>query len=359
VERRIFVVAVVALGASLAGCFGAGARSDWAYEAVGLDATYDDGLRGRGVVVAVIDTGINLGHPSLEHLKDGDEGDGEVIAFKDFYTGKEGVGEAIDPAGHGSHVASIIAARGSGFMDRLVYNADLLGGAPGVQLVIARVCNESCKTDAIDDAVDWAVVQGAKVISMSLGGTSGLPPAVDDLLQSEIEASVNAAIDRGVVVIASAGNNGPDNEDVSSPANIPGVLAVGAVDGDLAVWEESSRGDDVPCRPGGGLFEGRSTSRCYPSKKPEIVAPGVDILGAWSGDSYVRATGTSQATPFVTSAVAVMLEGRTPLTDREDVLAVKRVLVDTASPLPGQGKPHDAAAGYGLLQADRAVAAYR
>ena len=142
---------------------------------------------------------------------------------------------------------------------------------------------------------------------------------------------------------------------------------MGAVDEAGRVASFSSRGDDAnnPCRnlPLPGPLGGR----CHPNQKPEIVAPGVEVLSAWSGggednpcsgEDYCVASGTSQATPFVTAAVALILEGRPDLPNRAAVLHLKQVLVDSARPVPGQVEPHDEAAGYGLLQAESALRAY-
>jgi serine protease AprX len=280
------------------------------------------------------------------------------VAFRDFLGTAQGASAAFDDDGHGTHVAGIITARGASGLDKLG-GIDLKGGAPDALLISARVCSQdSCDASALAPAIKWAVAQGADVISLSLGGEFGLR---DALQERGIEQAVQAAIDSGVVVIASAGNKGPDNSDVESPANILEVIAVGAVDEDGRVAGFSSRGDDDgnPCRnlplPG---VPSSLTGRCHPHQKPELVAPGVGILSAWTGDSFVRADGTSQATPFVTAAVALILEGRPDLPDRAAVLHLKQVLVDTAQPVPGQAEPHDEAAGYGLLQAETALRAY-
>jgi serine protease AprX len=99
--------------------------------------------------------------------------------------------------------------------------------------------------------------------------------------------------------------------------------------------------------------------RCDPDKKPELVAPGVEVLSAWTEGNYVRATGTSQACPFVTSTVALLLEGRPDLTSRSEVERLKEVLEQTALHVGGQKTPHDDAAGYGIVQAKAAYDAYR
>ena len=155
--------------------------------------------------------------------------------------------------------------------------------------------------------------------------------------------------------VAAAGNEQDDGAtDVAFPATIEGVLAVGAIDKAGRVAGFSNHGDDQANQcTGGSIFQ---SGRCHPHMKPELVAPGVGILSAWSGDAYVRADGTSQATPFVTSVVALMLEAGGPLDSRSDVNVLKRALMDTAKPVDGQALPHDDEAGYGIVQADAAIA---
>lgn len=347
-------IAVVVL---LSGCLGSsGGRTEWAYSSTQLDLLASQGRTGLGVTVAFLDTGINTRHPSMDHLRDGDHLDGELIAFRDFLGTANGPESAFDDDGHGTHVAGILVAKGSGGgLDKLG-GIDLRGGAPNVLLIVARVCSaEACDATILPAAIQWAVAQGADVVSLSLGGQFGLR---DVLQQNAIEQAVQAAVDSGVVVIASAGNKGPDNADVESPSDIPDVISVGAIDSRGRVADFSSRGDDGsnPCR--GLPLPGPIAGRCYPDQKPELVAPGVGILSAWTKDLYVRADGTSQATPFVTAAVALMLEGKGDLAGRSAVERVKRVLVDTALPVDGQTEPHDEAAGYGRLQAESAVRAY-
>jgi serine protease AprX len=353
---RSLALAATLLLPLLAGCMGGTARTQWAFEATQLD---QGGRTGRDVVVAVLDTGINPSHAALAHLFDGDRTNGEVVAFRDYLNGQSGVDAAYDDAGHGTHVAGIIAARGSSFSDKLVYGGvDLLGGAPEVQLVVAKVCGASqCRAEAIPSAVQWAVEQHADVISLSLGGNRSRD-IFTSLQRDDLTRSIQSAVARGVVVVASAGNNGASAQDVSTPADIPEVIAVGAIQEDGTVWSGSSRGSasSNQCQRLPVLGE---RGRCPPNQKPELVAPGVDILSAWTGDSYVRATGTSQATPFVTAAVALMLQDQPSIVDKAGVLRVKQALVESARPIPGQAQPHDGAAGYGLLQAQAAIEAYR
>ncbi|MHB1261572.1 MAG: S8 family serine peptidase [Thermoplasmatota archaeon] len=358
-RRWVLAIAVFALAPAFAGCFGADAgRTDWAYTMSQLEAANALGRTGKGIRIAMLDTGINVGHPSMDHLRDGDDSNGELKAFRDFLGTAQGASAAFDDDGHGTHVAGIITARGASSLDKLG-GIDLRGGAPDALLISARVCSQdSCDASTLPQAIQWSVAQGADIVSLSLGGEFGLR---DALQERAIEDAVQAAIDSGVVVIASAGNKGPDNADVESPASILEVISVGAVDEAGRVADFSSRGDDAgnPCRnlpiPGAPAT---LTGRCPPNQKPELVAPGVGILSAWTDGTFVRADGTSQATPFVTAAVALILEGHGDLPNRAAVLHLKQVLVDTARPLDGQVQPHDEAAGYGLLQAADAVRAY-
>ncbi|MEA3203122.1 MAG: serine protease AprX [Thermoplasmata archaeon] len=369
---RLLALAVALLAAPLlSGCvvIGGEARTEWAFDATQLTGAAAAGHTGAGVTIAILDTGINVRHNALKHLVDGDLGNGELVGFQDYVNGRSGVANAYDDEGHGSHVGGIIAAQGSSLADKISYGGiDLLGGAPHARLLVAKVCGtaaQACLVDAIPQAIQWAVDNRAQVISLSLGSTDTIPLLRQSPQERAIIDAVDNAVAHGVVVIAAAGNSGPDNSDVSTPADIPAVLSVGATQRDGSVWANSSRGNDAanPCRPVPTspvrLPVPVPTSRCDPDKKPELVAPGVDILSAWTGDSYVRARGTSQATPFVTCAVALLLEGRPPLGDRAGVAAIKQVLESTAAPVPGQARPHDAAAGYGALQAMAALEAYR
>jgi subtilisin family serine protease len=353
-------LSVLALPGCLQGIMG-DTRSDWAYDMTQLTALADMGREGKGVTIAILDTGINVRHPSFDHLVDGNRSNGELVGFRDFLGDADGPKQAFDDDGHGSHVAGIIAARGgaSGLA-----GVDLKGGAPGALLLVARVCSgEACGAQIIDDAVRWATNQGADVISMSLGGAAGggilgLNPPTD------LQNAINAAINRGVVVIASAGNNGPNNnndgesgnDDVGFPSSIQGVISVGAVGRDGKVAAFSSRGSSSENTCSSVPLPGLS-GRCRPNQKPEIVAPGVDILSAWTGKSFAMAQGTSQATPFVTAAVALMIEGRS-LTSASDVNDVKVALINSAKKVDGQTTPHDNAAGYGALRARDALRAY-
>ena len=161
-------------------------------------------VTGSGIDVAVIDTGVDATHPSLDG--------GTVVGGHDFVNDDE---DPMDDNGHGTHVAGIVAA-----------NGDVTGVAPGASIVAYKVLNRNGSgptSDVIaglEAAVDPANPHRAEVVNFSLGGAE---PA-----DGPLTSAAQAAADAGVVVVASAGNSGPAAQTVGAPGQAPGVLSVGA-----------------------------------------------------------------------------------------------------------------------------------
>lgn len=319
-----------------------------AYESLGFDTLLATGLTGAGVNVCVVDSGIDDGHPAFSAAV----GRGRLV-WADFTA--EASPTPVDTNGHGTHVAGIIAM-----------NDALTGGAPRVNLLIARVFTASGGTDngTIANGVDWCRSQSADIISMSLGGLN--LPAIEALLEQDAsvsEAAVERALDQGIYVVAAAGNT-EANRDVATPSNVPGVIAVGALNGSLTGKASFSQS---------GLNDGPLVgTRQDPDKKPEISAPGVAITSAMApgstiaGDTpgcsdglYCDLNGTSQATPFVSAALALVLEARPELqpdlstapNPRDNISRMKQALSESSVSVPGQDEPHDGGVGYGQIQA--------
>lgn len=241
-------------------------------------------VRGTGVVVAIIDTGIDYTHPDLG----GGFGPGhKVIGGYDFINGDN---DPIDDNGHGTHVAGTVAASGN-----------ISGVAPDAKLLAYKCLGRDGSGPmstairgieaAMDPNGDGDPSDRADVISMSLGGAGD---SDDPICQA-----VKSAIAAGIVVVIAAGNSGSGMGTVASPGVTPEAITVGAVDdnGDLASF--SSRGV--------------ANSLLI---KPEISAPGVAIVSTvpYSGAKYSSPTGysalsgTSMATPHVSGAVALLLQ---------------------------------------------------
>lgn len=254
---------------------------DQSVSQVGAPQAWQAGYDGGGTTVAVLDTGIDAGHPDLA---------GQVVGAANF-TNEPNTG---DRSGHGTHVASTIA--GTGATSGGVYK----GVAHGARLLNGKVCNGSgtCPTSWVLAGMEWAAANGADVINLSLGGdqTDGTDPlsvAVNNLTTA-----------RNVLFVIAAGNRGPSTGTVSSPGAADAALTVAAVDKADHRTSFSSRGPRVGDR----------------AVKPDLAAPGVAIAAARAGgttfgtpvdDRYTRANGTSMATPHVAGAAAV-LAGRHP-----------------------------------------------
>lgn len=325
----ILVVATVAIALTLERPDTEVERSTWAFDMVGLQRAREMGLTGDGVTVGIVDTGIDEDHPCLEGAN--------VVAWLDLVNKRK---TPYDDMGHGTAMASIIAGR-----------SPLRGGAPDVDLIVVKVLDpDTLFTDEVlADGIDFCLdpngdgdyVDGADIISLSLGGDLD---NIDVLVGTKTQAAISQAVAEGVVVVAAAGNDGT-SEDVTQPARSPEVISVGAVD---------RRGQIAPFSSRGNV----SVERPDPDKKPEVVAPGVDIVTAHMDGLYAKGSGTSHATAMVTAVLATALSyvpdiqrDGTRGGNESSVREIKTALMDTARPLDGQAVPHDAKAGYGLAQA--------
>jgi len=250
---------------------------------IGAPTAWQSGYDGTGVVVAIIDTGVDTSHPDLV---------GKVLAEKNFVDTVD-----RDTHGHGTHVASTVAGTGA------ASNGRFRGVAPGAQLISAKVCNAlGCALSGIMAAMHWAVEeQGVRLINMSLSGEINTP-GVDPLEQALDQLTARY----GALFVVAAGNNGtplpiPGALGIESPGSAAAALTVAAVDRTGQMADFSSRG---PLRGDYRI-------------KPDISAPGVNIVAARAdgtrmgepvGDSYVTASGTSMAAPHVAGAAAILLQ---------------------------------------------------
>ncbi|MGW1002472.1 S8 family peptidase [Streptomyces sp. NPDC002520] len=244
---------------------------------IGAPTAWAAGYTGKGVKVAVLDTGVDTSHPDLKD---------QVAESKNFTP----AADAKDHFGHGTHVASIVA--GTGAKSGGVYK----GVAPDAKILNGKVLDDSGFGDdsGILAGMEWAVQQGASVINLSLGGYD--TPEIDPL-----EAEVNKlSAEKGVLFAIAAGNEGPQS--IGSPGSADAALTVGAVDGKDKLADFSSTGP----RTGDGAI------------KPDVTAPGVDITAAAAKGSvidqevgekppgYLTISGTSMATPHVAGAAAIL-----------------------------------------------------
>jgi subtilisin family serine protease len=307
--RRSIIAGVVAC-ALLLGAAPASAQTadplrsvQWALDAIHLG---DLGRRapravpvGDGVLVAVVDSGVESAHPDLQ---------GRVVAGPDLV---DGPGGPDDPNGHGTHIAGIIAATaGNGIGGA--------GVAPDARILAVRVLDKDNGGTPADVAagIDAAVAARADIINLSLNWS-----APSDAL-APVTAAMKRAADAGIAVIVAAGNDAQAR--CEEPFLPQRTLCVGAVDGDLRLAAFSSYGDGLG-----------------------LVAPGEDMLSTWRGSDYTSISGTSQAAA-VASGVAALLVG-VGLHGQAVIDRLTQTARDIGTPGP------DAATGSGLLDADRAI----
>jgi hypothetical protein len=290
-------------------------RASYGLGAIAASSAYGAGATGRGVRVAVIDTGIDLDHPEFAGAIAG--------ASVDIVTGQF---ETIDdPDGHGTAVAGLVGARkndalshGVAFDARLlVVRADELGS-----------CATGCAfaSDDVAAATDYALDHGAGVINYSLGGATGLPPV--------LEAALTRAAEGDALLVFAAGNQG--EVDPTFPAQFAGsdaaagtAIAVGAVDADNRIAGFSNRA---------GV-----TAEHF------LVAPGVALLAPAAGGGSALVSGTSFAAPHVSGAAALLLQAAPHLNAAE----IASLLLDTATDLGAPGT--DPVYGRGLLDLGAAL----
>ncbi|MCX4967729.1 S8 family serine peptidase [Streptomyces sp. NBC_00654] len=255
------------------------ARVDAAMEAsnaqIGTPAAWEDGLTGKGVKVAVLDTGADLTHPDLKD---------RVSETRSFIDGQE----VADRHGHGTHVSSTVGGSGA------ASDGKEKGVAPGATLAVGKVLNnEGSGFDSqIIAGMEWAAKDvHAKIISMSLGSREG-SDGTDPMAQA-----VNAlSKDTGALFVIAAGNAGSPGS-IGSPGAADSALTIGAVDSADRRAAFSSQGP----RFGDNAL------------KPDLSAPGVDILAARSqlvsgSGPYTSMSGTSMATPHVAGVAALLAE---------------------------------------------------
>ncbi len=261
------------------------ATHTWGLEKTGALACWGVfGAQGKGVKVAVLDTGIDRLHPDLKM---------RLVDFAEFdRLGNKtsgGLDAALDDHGHGTHVCGIIAGGCA--------SGCWIGMAPQAQLLVARVLSKTGGTDAqILAGMEWAVEQGADVINLSLGDLSFVP----DVLDTYTAAIFNART-AGIPMIAAMGNDG--NQTSGAPANDYFALAVGATNVDDQIAGFSAGRTQVITRS--AVFDDRHLPFVY--SKPELSAPGVDIFSASPAGAWKYLSGTSMAAPHVAGAMALLL----------------------------------------------------
>ncbi|MEU4276974.1 type VII secretion-associated serine protease mycosin [Streptomyces tanashiensis] len=317
-RSRARVTASAALGMLLVGiasvpAHAAGERDrQWHLTAMGAEEIWHIST-GKGVTVAVIDSGVENNHPDLR---------GQVLDGKDLAPEAPG-DEHTDVEGHGTGMAGIIAGTG-----KANGGAGAFGLAPGAKILPIRLpAPDQSRSAAYADeqfnkvateAIRFAADAGAKVINISQGATAGSQQLTD---------AVKYALDKGALVFASVGNTGDKSNKLEYPGATPGVVGVGAVDRKLTRVPMSQYGPQV-----------------------DIVAPGKDTVAACSGGRVCTSTGTSDSTALASAAAALIWAKHPDWTNNQ----VLKVMLNTIAK-PAQGETRSDYIGYGAIRPLRAL----
>jgi subtilisin len=267
----------------------------WGVARLGLDGLP---YTGKGVRIAVLDTGIDVNHPDLRTVS------------RQGFSVIDGKRPTADDNGHGTHVAGTIAAQRNGI--------GIVGVAPGATVYSVKVLDEkgSGKLSGLIEGLSWCIDHRIRVANLSLSSSTE---------NQTFRDAIAAARKAGITLVCAAGNNGPGPNTVGYPAKFPEAVAVAATDENDEIATFSARGKEIT-----------------------VAAPGVNIKSTWPKRRYKTTSGTSMASPHVTGVVALMLEADPSLTPSE----IKAVLQSTAARLPDL-KPEEQ--GAGMINAASAI----
>lgn len=270
------------------------------------------------VGVAILDTGISL-HPDFE---------GRILGFQDFVKGSAGI---YDDSGHGTHVAGCIGGSGK------LSNGRYKGICPFCNLVIGKVLDHygNGKIDDMCRAVAWMIAHHKQYHIRVLNISIGAGHIEETARMQRLIETVDSAWDEGLVVVCAAGNTGPAPMSLSPLGYSKKIITVGCHEGGFFPGRKS-------------LCENFSGRGPVPAgiKKPDIVAPGTDIISCnagyrqsiyGSGHGYVKKTGTSMATPIVSGACALLLQRYPELSNEQVKCKISYSATDLHEPWTKQG----------------------
>jgi len=289
---------------------------------------YRLGYTGKGVRIALLDTGVHL-HAGLQN---------KVILFRDYVKHRR---KTYDDNGHGTHIAGIIcgAQRESG-RNQMQY---VSGMAPGAELAVFKILdhNGNGSTDKALRALDWLIMNHKKENIKILNFSMGYLPNANPRIQEQLVEKLETLWDEGVTIVTAAGNNGPGENTITVPGVSRKLITVGSSDDIQRVGKGlKNQGTDFQG------YGGRGPTDCC-IVKPEILAPGTDIYSlSNNGEGFVRKSGTSMSVPVVCGALALALEKKPSLKPVE----LKLLLYDTVSPINDENMP-----AWGILNVDNLI----
>jgi serine protease AprX len=315
--------------------------NSWASSVMQIDKLHELGFDGSGVTIGIIDTGVDSSHQEFDSSS--------FIAWSDSINHGS---TYYDDDDHGTHVAGILASKGS--FQGLFSGINMKGITSGATLIVAKSIPRNQymfgggNDSTIADSIQFCIDNGADIILLSMGMS---PDNVDFDENSKTIERINQAVQNGIFVVTPAGNDGQDDDgDVCFPALMDNVIAVGALSRGNSILPFSSKGHQYP-------------STQNPNKKPELVAPGDEIMSTRINGAYGELSGTSQATAYVAGIIALLLDAYPEYQhdgaknqNETTIQLFKEIFAKTArkvGSLKGNVDvySHDDLYGYGLIQA--------
>jgi subtilisin family serine protease len=301
-------------------------RGNWGLDAIRAPAAWQAfGVRGDGVVIGSIDTGVD---PAAKDLA------GKIAGWRDFVAGSA---SPVDDNGHGTHTAGTMVGGSAG--------GGPIGVAPGARLLVARAmgANGSGTGSALLAAAQWMTDPDGNPATADQPAVVNNSWSASTANDTWFRPMIRRWLDLGILPVFAAGNTGPSAGSVGSPAGYPEAVAVGAVDSDGSVPAFSSRGP-VVWQDTDGLGPAAGTVL----QKPDLVAPGVGVTSS-VGTGYLAYSGTSMAAPHVAGVAALVRQLAPGLGPGQ----VADILRDSAVDVGAPGT--DAASGAGRVDAVRAL----
>ena len=280
---------------------------------------------GSGVTIAMLDTGAAL-HPDLDE---------KILCFEDFVRSDRQATSndrsCYDDNGHGTHVAGILCGSGLASLGRY------RGLAPGAKLVVGKVLDERGDgiTENMLEGLNWVLSLREMYRIRILNISVGIGDLEDKRKEHALQEKLDEIWDRGIMVVCAAGNKGPGEGSVSAVGNSEKVVTVGCHDGNYRL------GAPWRCQN----YSGRGMEGAIP-RKPDIVAPGTDIVSCSAGcyqirgrylNAYAIKSGTSMATPIVSAAAALAMQRFPGMTNKECKQKLLQTATDLNEPLNQQG----------------------
>lgn len=278
-------------------------KIDWGLQSTNIPEIWNKTM-GDGIKICILDTGSPIKHKDLKNA---------VVKHADFTNSSY-----EDKQGHGTHVSGIAAARAN--------NRGIVGVAPLSELYIGKVLDDdgSGNLDWLVEGIKWAIEESVDIISISLGSPSHYRP---------LKRIVEKAIDKNIIVIAAAGNEGKKRKNtVNYPGRYENVITVGSYNEDLVRSNFSSCGPHL-----------------------DLLGPGEDVLSTWINNSYKTLDGTSMATPFIAGIAALALSKHRKQGGETELKTQKQMRQHLLKMTVDKMSDRNDVKGYGILDSENVV----